>query len=82
MKEPEIKKLIAKINLWQSIPLKHRKVLTREIVSDEAYLGTESHQEAYRSAVQAEDEPTLGRLRKQGETRRRKALKWLTENGY
>jgi phage-related minor tail protein len=82
MNETSIKKLIAKVHTWQSIPLKERRKIARAFVADEAAIGTQKEQTAYRNAVAKEDKAALKKLNKQAEARRKKTLKWLSDNGY
>jgi hypothetical protein len=82
MNETFIKKLIAKVHTWQSIPLKERKKIACAFVADEAAIGTPKEQTAYRKAVAREDKAALKKLKKQAEARHKKTLKWFDDNGY
>lgn len=82
MNENSIKKLVAKVHTWQNIPLKERRNIARVYVADEAAIGTQKEQTAYRNAVAKGDKAALKKLKRQAEARRKKAVKWLDDNGY
>jgi hypothetical protein len=82
MNEASYRKMIAKVHTWQTITIKQRKKIIREFILDEAWVGNQVDQGAYRKAVVKQDQVLFKKLKKSAEARRKKALQWLTANGY